>query len=376
MTATITWDGLRELAGFRADKGCAISLYLDLDPSVTPTAGDVATRVSSLLAEVERLAEQQERGAALGVRADIERIEEYFAEEFDRDGAHGIAVFADGPDEIWNVVQLTSSAGDAVRVSDEFLLAPLMPQVGGGDHALVTVVNREAGAIYRVRGGRLVEIADHTEEAPRRHDQGGWSQARFQRSVDNVAQEHYRTVADELETRYRRLGRPPVVVCCPEEIRGEVEQALASEVADAVVGWTNVEQHSTPTEVYEAVAPLLEGWRGAQESETVERWLEEAGRGTRAASGWAETLEAASDARVDVLLYQEGVSHQAFRCPSCGRAAAAAGSCPLDGRELQPVEDGLDVAVRLTLANGGSIRPVQVRPDLDPVGGIGALLRF
>ena len=39
MAETVSWDGLRELAEFRAEKGCAISFYLDLDPKTTPTAG-------------------------------------------------------------------------------------------------------------------------------------------------------------------------------------------------------------------------------------------------------------------------------------------------------------------------------------------------
>ena len=54
MAETVTWDRLRELAEFRAEKGCAISLYLDLDPSIVPTAGDADARVSSLLGEGER----------------------------------------------------------------------------------------------------------------------------------------------------------------------------------------------------------------------------------------------------------------------------------------------------------------------------------
>ena len=29
MAETVTWDGLRELAEFRAEKGCAITLYVD-----------------------------------------------------------------------------------------------------------------------------------------------------------------------------------------------------------------------------------------------------------------------------------------------------------------------------------------------------------
>src|SRR5262245_28919219 len=51
MTTTISIDALRDLAGFRAEHGCAVSLFLDLDPSISPTAGDVAVRVSSLLSE-------------------------------------------------------------------------------------------------------------------------------------------------------------------------------------------------------------------------------------------------------------------------------------------------------------------------------------
>src|SRR5437660_1298419 len=41
VAGSITWERLRELAAFRASRGRAISLYLDLDPSVAPTAGDV-----------------------------------------------------------------------------------------------------------------------------------------------------------------------------------------------------------------------------------------------------------------------------------------------------------------------------------------------
>ena len=39
MAETVTWDVLRELAEFRAEKGCAISLYVDLDPSIVADRG-------------------------------------------------------------------------------------------------------------------------------------------------------------------------------------------------------------------------------------------------------------------------------------------------------------------------------------------------
>ena len=54
MAGTLSWDQLRELAGFRAENGCAVSLYVDLDPSDSPTPGAVETRVNSILSAAER----------------------------------------------------------------------------------------------------------------------------------------------------------------------------------------------------------------------------------------------------------------------------------------------------------------------------------
>ena len=38
MAGTVSWEQLRDLAGFRVAKGCAITLYLNLDPSRTAEA--------------------------------------------------------------------------------------------------------------------------------------------------------------------------------------------------------------------------------------------------------------------------------------------------------------------------------------------------
>jgi hypothetical protein len=44
MAITVTMNLLRDLATFRARNGCALSIYLNLDPSVTPTTPDVDTK--------------------------------------------------------------------------------------------------------------------------------------------------------------------------------------------------------------------------------------------------------------------------------------------------------------------------------------------
>jgi peptide subunit release factor 1 (eRF1) len=121
---------------------------------------------------------------------------------------------------------------------------------------------------------------------------------------------------------------------------------------------------------------VLERAESKDEADAINRWREEAGRNGRAASGWEQTLEAASDARVELLLVQSGADRPAYRCPACGRAAASEGSCPLDGTQLEATDAGLDLAVHQTLAHGGAVWAIRYHEDLAPVEGIGALLRF
>ena len=380
MARTVTWDELRDLAGFEAEKGCAISLYLDLDPSVTPTAGDAQTRLNSLLDEGTRADGANRRDLShdqrQALRSDFDRIRRYFEAEFSRNGAHGLAIFCAGLDNVWRPLPLTETVPDEIKIGSQLYLAPLVPLVGRGEGALVVVVSRELGQFYRLQGGRLEEVADHFDEQPRRHDQGGWSQARYQRHVDTLAQEHVRTVADELDRLVRRLGRPQVVIAASEETWAEFSGLLSQESRAAVAGVAHAEAHAHPSELLELAEPVLERWRAERETEVVERWREEAGRNGRAASGWAATLEAASDGRVETLLFQEGAARPARRCPACGRVTADESKCPLDGTQMEDSDDGLDLAVHQTLAHGGTVWAVRHRQDLDPVEGIGALLRY
>jgi peptide chain release factor subunit 1 len=379
MAATVSWDGLRELAGFRAEKGCAISVYVDLDPTVAPTAADASSRINSLIHEGELRAEtahelSHEQREAL--RRDLGRIRDFFEAEFDRDGSRAVVVFCAGLDNAWRTLPLADPVTDKIAVGREFYLAPLVPLVGRGDGALIAVVGRERGSVYIARGGKLEELVDQFDETPGRHDQGGWSQARYQRHIESLVHEHLKVVAEQLDRRVRRLQSPRIVIVTTEETRADLEDILSHEVKAAIVGWTQAEAHASPAELLQAARPILEEWHAKQEQEAAARWREESGRGGRATAGWPATLEAASDARIELLLFQNGTEQSAYQCPKCGRVSAEGGPCPLDGTQMEERDDGLNLAVHQTLAHGGSVLALRHHQDLEPVEGIGALLRY
>jgi peptide chain release factor subunit 1 len=377
MADMVTWSLLRELASFRAEKGCATTVYLNLDPSEVPTAGDAQTRMNALVNAAEKtdrtdLTHEQR----VALKADFARIARWFDDDFDRGGAQGLAVFAAGADNYWLTLPLPEPVADGVKVGRVFHLAPLVPLVARADGTIVAVVGREQGQLYRLRAGRLEEIAEHYDEQPGQHDQGGWSQRNYQRHIEKLVQEHLKGVAEELDRSRRRLQSPKVVLVCSEDMRSEFTEALSKEAREALVGWAPAKSNAGPAELLDAVTPVLQKAEAKDESEAIARWREEAGRNGRATSGWEETLEAASDARVELLLFQEGSDRPAWRCPACGRAAMSEGNCPLDGTRLERTDAGLDLAVHQTLAHGGAVWVIKHHDDLAPVEGIGALLRF
>ena len=54
MAGTVSWDLVRDLAAREVGAGCAVSLYLNLDPRETLNPGDVQTRLNSLLDQASR----------------------------------------------------------------------------------------------------------------------------------------------------------------------------------------------------------------------------------------------------------------------------------------------------------------------------------
>ena len=155
MPSTVTLEALRELASFRAAKGCAISLYVDLDPQVAINPGDIKARVNSLLDAGGRNggfdANAMTREQKVAFRDDIERIKQYFADELDRSGARGFALFCSSLDNLFQPLPLASGVVDDVRVGRELYLAPLVPVVGRGEGALVAAIGRERGQLFRLR---------------------------------------------------------------------------------------------------------------------------------------------------------------------------------------------------------------------------------
>jgi hypothetical protein len=367
---------VRSLAASRPERGVCISLLVDLDPTAVPTANDLSSHVTSLLDAARRqiddvpgLTHEEEMTA----RDDLDRAHVFFEDDLDRSGAAGFALYANSLAGVWHEMPLAAPVHDAARVGRHFALSRLLEPLERDREILLVAVGRERGTIWRSRGGRVELVDDRTQEIGRRHDQGGWSQSRLQRSVDEDAHEHFRDVADVLADEIRPGSDTLLLVSCVEEQRPLFEELLAPHAREALLGWTTVEAHSGEDALQPEAQRLLAARLESERTALLERWQEASSGRDRAASSWAEALEAAADRAIEVALV-DGRSPRAWACPSCDRGSLTPGNCALDGTTL--IEDpggALEIVVRGTLANRGQARLSDAPVATD---GIAVLLRF
>src|SRR3954451_1835335 len=235
----VTTDRLRRLAEARpGEGGKVLSVYVDLDPSEFATGPARATAITSVLDEAERElrdAPDVERGAREGLRSGLERVRTFLEQEFDASGAHGVALFCDSGDDLFEALKLPVGLGHRAVIDDAPYVEPLAG-LDAGARFLVILCNRRVGRLLLGSADGLREVARLESDVHGQHRQGGLSHPRYERSVDNEALHHVRRVGELAARRFGRRALDGVLLGAPEEMIGRLSEALPNGMRARVVG--------------------------------------------------------------------------------------------------------------------------------------------
>ena len=370
-------EGLRRLAEVRLDRPIVLSLYLDLDPAQFAAPRARSTQVRSLTDDADRRIREtaglshQDR---LDLARSLERAREFLQGQLDAGGAHGLALFACEPANLFETVKLPRSVESRVAIDRSPLVGPLAG-LERRERWCVALVSRRDARVFRGSPAGLRERESLRDEVHGQHDQGGWSQARYQRSVEKEKDDHLLHVADVALALYKRRGFDHLLVGAPEETVHELEEKLHPYLRERIAGRVELDvENASLDEVRRCAAERIEDHARRGEREALDRLAEGVGRGERGAAGLAAVLQALNEARVEILLIADG-----FRSPG-GRDRETGmlhpGDEGPDGRELEHCENIVELAVEKAIEQSAKVIKVLRHDDLGPLGGIGAVLRY
>jgi len=342
---------LRRLAALHPERGQVLSVFFDLDPSEFATPPARATEINSVLTAAAHKVEEADgldHEERLALRADVERVREVLqASDLATNGTRAVAVFACGPADVLEVVRLAHPVESRAVVDDRACIEPLV-RGPAGDRWCVLLVNRRSARILTGTAEGLEETARLTSDTHGQHEQGGWSQARYQRSVEQEKRTHVDGTLDTLFALFKRRAFDHLVVGAPEEMVTEVEERLHPYLRERLAGRVAVDvEHSTVAEVETAAATVIDAHVTGVERAALDRMAQGIGRGDRGAAGLRDVMAALEQARVEILLLAED-----FDAPE------------------------LDAAVEQALTQSADVLVVRHHDDLAVHQGIGAVLRF
>src|SRR3954452_177756 len=371
-------DGLRRLAEIRLDKPVVLSLYLDLEPAQFAVARARASEVRSLLDEAERRVRDLDHSLShedrSGLGRSVERAREFLEGELDAEGAHGVALFVSDGEGLFEAVKLPRGVSKRVALDYSPVVGPLAG-LARREPWCVTLVSRRDARIFRGSPEGLTEREALRDEVHGQHDQGGWSQARYQRHVEKEKDDHLRRAGEVLLRHFEREPFERLVVGGTNEVAADFEGKLHPYLAERLSGRIDVDvETANADEVLEKASPFLDQLEDDREREVLER-LGEPAHGVQ---GLLDVLEALNERRIEALLLAEGYSAAGTLSPrDGGLGPEGPRHCPADGTELVPREDIVEAAIELALQQSPSVLPSTRRShELHERGGIGALLRF
>jgi peptide subunit release factor 1 (eRF1) len=359
-----------------------LSQYLALDPERFATAPARASQIASLLDEAARAIERDdalEHDDLVSLREDVERVRRYLlSREPPYKGSRGLAVFSSSGDDLFEVVQISRPVEGRVEIGRTPYVEPLMASGGERRWCVVLVTRREA----RVLTGppdRLTERERIGDNVHAQHEKGGWSQANYERSVEQEVDTHLRRVAEQVHRRWQRERFDCLALGGPQEVVARFQSVLPDDLTRSLTKHRIQVDVSVASDeqVRAAAVELVDEVERERERAALDRLAAGLGSGGRAAGGPQATLDALNERRVEVLLLEQGIERAGGRCPACGLLSLETGGpCPADGTQLEEVDHLREAVVEAALTQDAEVVVVRRYPDLGPQQGMAALLRF
>jgi len=346
----ITRERLRRLAETRPADGKVLSVFLNLDPREFGIAPARSTEIRSMLDRASRAV--READASLGhaervaLRADLERLQTEINDRgLDFKGAHGVAVFASSTAGLFEVLKLSEPVEHDPVIADTPFIAPLTA-IGSPERWCAVLVNRRTARLFCGPGDQLEEVERFRDDVSRRHDQGGWSQANYQRSVDKEAFDHLKRSAEMTFAHLKDDLPAGILVGAPQELVRDFEGLLHPYLRERLAGKLDIDvEHSSDEDVRRCARAHIEEATRAKQDAALARLAEEFGARTgRAASSLDAVQLALEEQRVAILLVDAGFEAEG--------------------------------AIEKALAQSADVYVLRDRPELASHGHIAAVLRF
>jgi peptide subunit release factor 1 (eRF1) len=348
---------LDTLAAFESDASPVVSLYLDYRPD----------QRGALKSFVEAAAKEHDT-----LQRDFDRIRAYLKDELES-ATQTVAIFScSGEPVLFEALQLEAAIdGHRLYVDREphvFPLARLADQYG--TYAAL-LLNTNSARLYVFSAGAAQRQEKVRNKKGKRVSAGGWSQARYQRRVENLHTKHIKEVADAVEHVVKEESIARLLVAGDAVAVPLLRDHLSPPTRELMIEVGGLDVKSPDAEVYRATLDAFREADAQSDAERVSQVLGAYRAHGLATVGVAGVKAALERGQVDRLLVPA--------IPAASAADQKSSSVDSSGtKEQRGQVDERVIEELVTLAHrtDADVTFIEEAQLLEDAKGVGATLRF
>jgi peptide chain release factor subunit 1 len=304
---------------------------------------------------------------------DAARIRQYLASELDASDARSVALFScNGGEELFEAIPLDLPLeGHLLYVDDEPHLFPLARAAEQYATYAALVVNTNTARLFVCATGAVQHSETIENVKTKSVAAGGWSQARYQRHVEDLHLKHMKEVAEAVERTVRVEGVRAIILSGEAQAIALLRKQLHDTV-DALV--IDVMRLDVTAREHDILAATLAAFRRKDEEtdrEVVEALLD-AYRSRGLATVGPTGVRAALDrGQVDTLVVPAAPGTLAT-----DHASATLPGTPSGDASSRLDETLVEALVTEARRTGAGVRFIEDAALLEQASGVGAFLRY
>jgi len=308
---------------------------------------------------------------------DVERISNYLENEL-RPSANGVVIFAcSGANDFFEALQLDAPVErNRLFISEQPQMYPLARLMDQYPRYAALIANNNSARLFVFGLGKPLKEQTITGVNVNHTKVGGWSQARYQRHVENYHEQHAKEVIEELTKLVSEEQIEHIVLAGDEVIVPSLREQMSQQLQEKVVDVLRMDISAPETEILKATLEAMREQDAKSDLEKVERMKNQYRAGGLATTGARETLAALEIGQVDELIISATRADVRYEDEEVSKplaAIAAASEAMNKGSHTLELADELVAKAKQT---GARVTFIEDSSLLNEVGGVGAILRF
>jgi peptide chain release factor subunit 1 len=296
----------------------------------------------------------------------ITRIKEYLKNK----QKGNFVIFASDKYHFFKPVSLPMQIQSMLVVDSSPYIRPLARIQDEWESFTLVLLNSNYAQIYSLSLGIIQNQKKLSKDIINRHKKGGQSQARFQRIRKGAIHKFFMEVAEALST----LADDTIVLAGPGTAKLQFKEILTKHLQEKIIDIVDISINDEQSLISESIRLIAE-YEQKKSKKAIQQLKQEILKDGLAVYGLNETLKAAQNGQIELLIIEKDYKVKGCLCEHCQILnTGPIKDCPVCGEpttEADVIEEIIEFAERTDAS-------IEFSDDeeLSNLGHIGALLRF